>query len=1500
MAEKFAPVGFQESAAYACYGLAEATLFVSGPARGSGATVERFDAGALAMNHARAAEDGRALVGCGTASSEHVIAVVDPQSGGTGERVPAGVVGEILVRGPSVTGGYWKQPEATRESFVERADGVYLRTGDLGFEHGGELFITGRLKDMMIVRGHNLYPQDIEQTLGDEIDVLRKGRISVFAVSEIGNASGEGIGVAAELSRSTQKLVAPEVLCRAMSEAVAEAHGEPAALILLLNPGTLPLTSSGKLRRSSCLTAWRAKTIEPFAVWERGALRGAGTPEVSTVSTGSTVSTSVPAGGTDTLARLAAIWREVLGVASAGADDTIFALGGSSLSCMQVAARVTGELGVELDPQSLFQAPSLRALALEIDRRAAHGRGGGDGAADGAADGAVNGAAGGSDGGRIVAVARTEGLPLSPGELRLWFLHQLDPASTAYTLIGSLRIHGRLDPAALAQAFTQLVARHEILRTRFTEREGRPHREIDLAWQVPVATLDLRRRATGVATGSANDLATGLATDVTNDLANGQASSLATGAADGQASSLVTGAANGQASREADGLVDGELGRLVDEEARQPFRLADGRLLRATLVALGDAEHVLIVACHHIVADGWSMDILRRELFALYGAAVSGARAALATLPIQVADHAAWHGRWLGSAAYARQLAYWRDALAGEPTPLVLPRAGALRGEPGRRDGQLAFRVEPALAGQLRALADDSQVTLFMVLLGALQVVLHRYGGQDDLWIGTPVANRRAPEVQGLIGFFVNTVVLRTQVAPRDSFRAHLARVKDVVTGALANAEVPFQKVVELVNPERSLEQQALFQVMYNHLRPEYATPIACAGLEIDRAERAGHAADFDLVLDTSEDAAGIHGVWSYRADRFDRETIERLAGHYAAVLAAIVLDPLAPVHRVPMLGEAERDVLARGGARAAEIDAELRGLRDLRVHEAFERCAARTPAAIAVRWGGAAMDYATLDARASWWARRLRQLGVGPDVLVGLCAEPSFELVVGMLAVLKAGGAYLPLEPSDPPARLAFMLRDARPPVVLVQGHLRGLIGESDGAVLGFDDEPAMVEVSDLGDARLASVVQPDHLAYCIYTSGSSGMPKGTLLRHGSLSNHLAWMGRTFGAEAAARVLQLAPASFDASVCELWLPLTTGGTCVLAARDVARDPDALLRQVARDDITLLQTVPSLLALLVEAPGGAAMLGRLRCLVSGGEALPAALRDRVLELPEVAAFNLYGPTETTIDATGARIAAADRGQPVSIGGPIANATAYVLDRFGGLVPIGGAGELYVGGAGLARGYLNRPGSDGRALRARSVQRRGRRAVVPHRRSGALARRGRARVPRSRRRAGQAARASHRAGRDRGAAAERAGGPAGDRGGARGGARQAAAGGVRRARGAVGRGGAGAARGAAGAARAGLAGLHGASGVRVLAGVAGDRERQARSRGAAGAGSARGAGRVRGAAQRRGARARGDLGPGAGASAGGHPRQLLPAGRGLDHGDPGGGQGARRGPGAEPG
>ena len=1136
-ADKLAPVGFRAGALYPCYGLAEATLLVTGGVRGGGATIGRFDDAALGHGRAVAVDDGRAVVGCG--GIPEGVELLDPDSGAP---VAAGQVGEIVVRGASVTAGYWHDEAASAALFVRRPDGVALRTGDLGFVHNGALFVTGRRKDVVIVRGQNLYPQDIEDTVAG-LDLARSGRIAAFAVD---GGHGEAIGVAMELSKPAQRSVDTADVFRAIREAVAEAHGEPPQVILLLAAGTLPMTSSGKLRRRECLRAWRAGALVPFAVFERAA-RDGGEAAVD-----------------GTLGQLIALVGEVLGAADVRGSDSLFALGISSLTAMELAGRAR-ERGLALDPQDVFGAVTVAALAALVDRRHA------------------------SAAPRIPVIARDGRLPLSPGEQRLWFLHQLEPRSAAYHLTGALHITGPLDRGVLQAALSAVVARHEALRTRFVADARGPVRVIDAPWQVELASVD----------GSA----------------------------------------------------------LADWLA-QPFDLAHDRLLRVALVA---GEQRLVAALHHIVADSASMDVLRRELAASYAAIAGGTPPVLAPLPIQVADHAAWQAGDLHDSQDG--LAYWRTQLAGEREALRLPRSRASRGEP-RRDEQHAFALDAALTDRLRRFAQAQSTTLFALLLGGLQITLHRYAAQDDLWIGAPIANR-GPQTAGLIGFFVNTCVLRTRVAPRDGFLGHLGRVRETLAGALAHGHVPFQQVIEATGAERDVDQQALFQVFYNHLAPAYAAPLLAGSVTLGAIERTGYSADFDLVLDTAEDAAGISGVFTYRADRIDAAAVDRIARHYAALLDALIAEPARAIDEVRVDDAIDEHVPDDTIGRVP-------------VHEAIARHAAATPDAIAVRLGDHVLRYRELDARADRWATALRAAGVGPESIVGVCAEPSFALVIGVVAALKAGGAFLALDPSYPRDRLATMVRDARPAVILIEDHLA--LDAPDARVLRFSDEPHA--------AAPPATVHPAQLAYCIYTSGSTGTPKAALLTHDGLANHLAWMRGAFPAGATDRVLQCAPSGFDAAVCELLLPLVAGGTCVMMPRDDTRDPARLIAQLARHDVTLFITVPSLLALVADADGGLAALQRLRCVGAGGEAMPARLASQLCALP--ALFNLYGPTEITIDATAWRVTGDDLGGDPPIGRPITNTRAHVLDGALRPVPVGGVGELYIAGAGVARGYLGQP------------------------------------------------------------------------------------------------------------------------------------------------------------------------------------------------------------------
>jgi amino acid adenylation domain-containing protein len=812
--------------------------------------------------------------------------------------------------------------------------------------------------------------------------------------------------------------------------------------------------------------------------------------------------------------------------------------------------------------------------------------------------------------------------PLSYSQRRLWFLHQLDPGSTAYTLPYAVRLAGPLDVAALRAALAAMVERHEVLRTAFPAVDGLPS-------QLAAAPAEL----------------------AVADLTAGPA-----------------------AGREAAAL------QLARQEAARPFDLAAGPLCRPLLARLDDQDHLLILTMHHIVSDGWSMGVLVRELTALYAAFSAGAAGPLPPLPVQYGDYALWqHGRQ-GTPALARELEFWRQALAGAPALLELP---ADRPRPGRlseRGAVLDFRLSRALADDLAALGRSCGATMFMTLLAGFAALASRYSGQQDLCIGTPVAGRIRPELEDLAGFFVNTLVLRIASSPRMTFRDLLARTRDVTLAAFEHQEVPFEQLVEELRPARDPSRTPLFQAMFI-LQNAPAPPLDMPGLTATPVPLHNGTTKFDLTLEVTPGPDGIHASIEYATDLFDRQRIQHMADHYATLLAAAATSPDLPLARLPLLTPAQRhQVLTTWNDTATPAPFTP-------VHELITAQARRTPTATAITSPAATLTYAELDTRASHLARTLTTTGIGPDRIVGVRLERSADLVVALLAILKAGGAYLPLDPADPPGRAEFMLADTGAAAVITAPGDRSWPVPVIPFELRSDDphrEPASLAPVTLSGANLA---------YVIYTSGSTGAPKAVMNTHEALHNRLAWMQDAYRLTTDDRVLQKTPFTFDVSVWEFFWPLLAGARLVVAEPGAHRDPARLARIAANEGITTMHFVPSMLSAFLAEPQAVACR-QLRTVISSGEALPSSLARLFAErLGGTALHNLYGPTEAAIDVTAHawRPGMDAEGAFMPIGRPIANIKIHILDESLGVVPAGVPGELYIGGIGLARGYRNRPG-----------------------------------------------------------------------------------------------------------------------------------------------------------------------------------------------------------------
>src|SRR5215213_6054812 len=816
-------------------------------------------------------------------------------------------------------------------------------------------------------------------------------------------------------------------------------------------------------------------------------------------------------------------------------------------------------------------------------------------------------------------IGRTRTAPTSFAQERLWFIDRLDPGSAVSNVFAPWRLGGALDEAALERSLSEIVRRHEALRTVFAEVDGSPVQVVAPfgAFALPVEELS----------------------------------------------------ALSEADREA------AVRRRAGEEASRPFDLSAGPLFRAALLRLGGEDHVLLLSMHHVVSDGWSMGVLLRELSSLYEAYREGRESPLAELPVQYADYAVWQREQLAGEVLDRQLAYWKERLAGAPELLEVPTDHPRPPVQTYRGASVPVELSPELLERLQALGRSEGATLYMTLLGAFQVLLSKYAGSDDVVVGSPIAGRTRGEVEGLIGFFVNTLVLRTDLSGDPSFRETLRRVREATLGAYEHQEVPFEKLVAELQPERSLSHSPLFQVMFT-LQNVGGGGGALPGLSVSGVGAELASAKFDLSLALSATPQGLRGGLTYSTDLFERGTIEQMLGHLARVLEQVAADADVRLSQLELLGDAERALVLEAWNRtAAEYPA------DRCIHELFEAQAARAPDAVAVEFQGETLSYGALNRRANRLAHHLAGLGVGPEARVGICLERGTEMIVSVLAVLKAGGAYVPLDPAYPAERLAFVLADAAVRVLVTQESLRAALPVGDGVeVVSVDGDGARIAAESAENPERGA--RPDQLAYVIHTSGSTGTPKGVMVPHRGVPNLAYAQARRFGIDGTSRVLQFASLSFDAAVAELFDALLAGATLVLASREALLPGAGLLETLRRGRVSVATLPPSVLAILPPDD-----LPELRTVVSAGEAVDAATVERWSA--GRAFVNAYGPTETTVCATSARCEA--DGHVPAIGRALENVRVYVLDAAGRPGPVGVPGELYVGGVGVVRGYLGRPG-----------------------------------------------------------------------------------------------------------------------------------------------------------------------------------------------------------------
>ncbi|MFJ5676395.1 amino acid adenylation domain-containing protein [Streptomyces sp. NPDC093097] len=1213
----FRTAGFAPAAHFPCYGLAEATLIVTATPFDRPPTAVRADPAGLRAGRVtpvRADEPGSTLVCSGLPVAGTEVRIVDPD---TRRALPDGRIGEVWLRGEGIAAGYHNRPEETGETFGARlADthqGPYLRTGDLGFLLDGGLHLTGRRKDLLVIRGENHHPHDLEHTAERADPALRPSCGAAFPVDVDG---AERLVLCYELGTAPGEPDLAQIAARVRA-AIATRHGIETHRMVFLPKGALPKTTSGKVRRQHCRQSYLDGEL----------------PVIGTVGTDRTEVPDLP--GRDALAAVApdertavlaaALAATAAALAGAGGtpprpDEPLVRLGLDSLRATELRHRVQRRYGVDIGAESLVAGDSPDDLARRIL------------AADAVtattwttARTTARTSAGTAD--------RGDRLPLTANQEALWFEHESDPRGAAYHLSRVLRLDGPLDVPALDRALRALTARHPALRTRFPVHGGRPWCQVE-----PEGP---RLRVVEVPTERDEDLTA----------------------------------------------------RLL-ERVERPFDLGGAAPFTATLLRRGAHSHLLVLVAHHLVLDLWSFLVMLDELRADYLAETAGipaapapADAAQAAAPADAEDYA-------DSPAAARDLAYWRETLAGAPASLALPTD---RPHPPHRDfhGATAeFRLPPELVDQVRALARQRDCTLFTVLLAAYRALLHRCTGRPDLVLGTLLAGRDAAELADAVGYFVNPVPLRSRCTRGTPFATLLADTATLLRAALAHGRYPFGRLVTDLAPARDTGRATLVQSQFVLQQEHRALRDGTFALAQGTAGRAAFGSatasvvevprrwsQLDLSLSMALLDGALTGRWEYRTSLFDADTVDALSVHLTEVLRAAVTDPERAVDEIPL----SEDLTGAAAVGPARHRPDPGGL-----HRLVAAAAAAHPDATAVLapaedGGTAQLSHAALHRAATTVAAGLRAAGAAPGEPVAVLHRRGRHLPIGYLAVLNAGCAVLPLDPADPPPRHAAMLADSGARFLLTEESLRDRTVSLPARTLLTAELLAAHP-----DRRYTARVHPEQPAYLLYTSGSTGAPKGVLVPHRGIVNRLAWMQEEYRLGVGERVLHKTPVGFDVSWWELCWPLIAGGTVVLAAPGAHRDPRELARLIERARISTVHFVPSLFTpFLSEAARTATGRSPLRRVLCSGEALPAAARDRFFELFAAQLHNLYGPTEASVDVTAWRCAPSDAG-PVPIGRPISNTSVRVLDDRLRPVPVPAPGELFIGGQGLATGYLRRP------------------------------------------------------------------------------------------------------------------------------------------------------------------------------------------------------------------
>ncbi len=1212
-AARFRSYGFDRSAITPAYGMAESTVVISGKRKGATPLFVDFDSASLKQHRAEASRSVdpstvTPLVGCGPVIPSSEVKIVDPDSL---KACRPGQVGEVWVRGPSVAAGYWNQPELSEKVFratITNGDGTpYLRTGDLGFEYNGELFINGRLKELIILAGQNHYPHDIERTIQEVSPALRVDCGVAFSVE---HQREERLVVAQEVLRPQK--VDFEQLVREVRATLAETHGIAPLSLVFVASGSLPKTSSGKLRRGACKDLFLSNELRVLHRWDAHAAAATSTDS------------GAPQSLTPEQTAMATIWCDVLDVESVGPQDDFLSLGGHSLTATLLLQRVREHYGVPVSFATLFDRPTLDGFLSAVNELKQQGA---------TCEPEVSESFSSEERSQT---KPTLG-PLTRSQQRFWMLQQIGQQG-AFNQAGiRLKLRGQFDAELWTSALRSLTELHPALRTRFIEVSGEPRQEIIDSRDVPGVTHDLTP----------------------------------------------------QSSREQDAAIE----RLFQAAMVEPFDLQTAPLIRWVACRRNEIETELLIAWPHLICDGWSAQVLLRDLAKITANQSSQGVPDQASL-IEVASRE----HHVNDMTMSASVEYWRQRLAGVPTQMPLPTDRPRSADSTTTASHVVGRAIPTLiAARVHTLAKQLQITDFMVHLSAWQVVLSRYTGMHDFVIGVPTANRPDQHLQQLVGCFINTVALRCRMHSDLSFQDHLLQSRTSWLQDLAHAHVPFEQVLDTVPSARraSLEQLPLVQNLLIY-QPPVALPQSFGNIQVDRIEPDYSALSaFDLTL-VVEHLPQPEVRLVYSPKIFDKSTAQRILDNYCELLEQVTATPEVKLEQIAWPSRAEREYLSSWNTTAQALPPYAN------VEQWIREQAAVTPTAVAIEDELGSLSYRELSSAVANLARRLRIHGIQQGERVGICLSRQRMVPISILALWRIGATYVPLDATYPSARLQAMVADAGLRYVLADEPARE-------AVTALACEPIWLRstefdcltdqcacdqcqnaskpqanANDQASVDTDTTVSANDVAYVMYTSGSTGQPKGVMIEHHSIVNLLHSFTRHLPFTANDSLLALTTISFDISVLELFMPLVCGGRLLIAEDRVAHDPDRVTGWFQRTRVTWMQGTPStyrlLLASGLQVPTGLNVL-------CGGEPVSRELAKQLFDAG-ANVWNVYGPTETTVWSTAQQL---DRNaSTITIGRPIDNTTACVVTRDGQLAPIGVPGELYLGGEGVALGYLNQP------------------------------------------------------------------------------------------------------------------------------------------------------------------------------------------------------------------